>query len=61
MGVMVIDEKETFGGIISEEEKDKARKIRRKYLGIYKTLDDSVDSLEEGKVRRPKENLKNDL
>ena len=56
-----IDGKETFGGIVSKEEKDKARKIRRKYLGIDKTLDDLVDSLEEGKVRRPKENLKNDL
>lgn len=59
--LVAIDKKETFGGIVSEEEKDKARKIRRKYLGIDKTLDDLVDSLEEGKVRRPKENLKNDL
>ena len=59
--LVAIDEKETFGGIVSKEEKDKARKIRRKYLGIDKTLDDLVDSLEEGKVRRPKENLKNDL
>ena len=56
-----IDEKETFGGIVSKEEKDKARKIRRKYLGMDKTRDDLMDSLEEGKVRRPKENLKNDL
>ena len=56
-----IDEKETFGGIVSKEEKDKARKIRRKYLGMDKTLDDLMDSLEEGRVRRPKENLKNDL
>jgi serine/threonine protein kinase len=59
--LVAIDEKETFGGIVSKEEKDKARKIRRKYLGIDKMLDDLVDSLEEGKVRRPKENLKNDL
>ena len=59
--LVAIDEKETFGGIVSEEEKDKARKIRRKYLGIDKMLDDLVDSLEEGKVRRPKENLKNEL
>jgi serine/threonine protein kinase len=59
--LVAIDGKETFGGIVSKEEKDKARKITSKYLGIDKALDDLVDSLEEGKVRRSKENLKNDL
>ena len=44
--LVAIDEKETFGGIVSKEEKDKARKISRKYLGIDKTLDDSMDSSE---------------
>ena len=42
--LVAIDEKETFGGIVSKEEKDKARKIRRKYLGMDKTLDDLMDS-----------------
>ena len=59
--LVAIDEKETFGGIVSKEEKDKARKIRSKYLGIDKALDDLMDSLEESKVRISKENLKNDL
>ena len=44
--LVAIDEKETFGGIVSKEEKDKARKIRRKYLGMDKTLDDLMDSSE---------------
>lgn len=44
--LVAIDEKETFGGIVSKEEKDKARKIRRKYLGVDKTLDDLMDSSE---------------
>lgn len=44
--LVAIDEKETFGGIVSKEEKEKARKIRRKYLGIDKTLDDLMDSSE---------------
>lgn len=49
-----IDKRETFGGIVSEEEKDKARKIRSKYLGLdgmiddmKKDLDDSMESLNE--------------
>lgn len=54
-----IDRRETFGGIVSEEEKNKARKIRSKYLGIDKTLGGMKDSLEE--IRRHNESLTNDI
>ena len=35
-----IDKRETFGGIVSDEEKLKAKRIRRKYLGLDEALDD---------------------
>lgn len=44
-----IDKRETFGGAVSKEEEDKARKIRSKYLGIDKMLDDIEGSLKEVK------------
>ena len=54
-----IDRRETFGGIVSEEEKARSRKIGRKYSGLDEMRSDLEDSLKE--LRRHNESLTNDL
>ena len=42
-----IDRRETFGGTISEEERDKSRKITSKYSGLGKLIEDLESDINE--------------